>query len=197
MNIKIAKTMLILCVVYMIGFYILKFIFPEQLLLVVTDPNIIHFGTLVQERMWATHIVWFISTFTSYYLFSSACRGSFKLNWKQLIILLVATTIDFCAVEFFPDLLTHTSISLMLLIALLFKGKMSYTVISFVIHGYLSQFLFSIRGFDTIILMINPINAIVFTMECWVWMVLLALIFYLKEKKNGSLCSTISQQDGR
>ena len=49
MNIKIAKTMLILCIVYIVAFYILKFIFPEQLLLVVTDPNILKVGQFLES----------------------------------------------------------------------------------------------------------------------------------------------------
>ena len=50
MNKRIAKTLLILCIAYIVGYYILKFIFPEKLLLVVTDENIIRLGTIIDSN---------------------------------------------------------------------------------------------------------------------------------------------------
>lgn len=52
MNYKIAKTMLVLCVVYLIGFYILKFIFPELLLLSITSPIMIRLGDDCVYDIW-------------------------------------------------------------------------------------------------------------------------------------------------
>ena len=195
MNLKIAKTMLIICFVFIVAFYILKLIFPAQLLFIITDQNVLTFGNLIQERIWATHLLGVATTFVAYYLFVCAARGSFKLNWKQAIILIVATVIDFAVSEFYPPLMTHTSTSLMLLCAWLCKGKLSYTAVSFVLHGYLSQFLFSIRGFETVMTKINIASGLILMIEGWVWLVLLSLIFYLKEKKNGSFFTTISKQD--
>ena len=92
-----------------------------------------------------------------------------------------------------PNLYTHTAISMMLILATIFKGKLAYTTISFVIHGYLSQFLFSIRGFETILLNYNLVSGIALMVECYVWLIILALFFNLKEKNNGEFSSTISK----
>ena len=197
MNIKIAKTMLILCIIYIVAFYILKFIFPEQLLLVVTDPNILKFGSFIESSIFIKIAYWVITGFTTFYLFASASKGSFKLKWYEILYVLGATTINILVTTYLPDLMVHTSTSLMLLLAWLCKGKLSYSVITFVIHGFLSQFLFSIRGFETVIMNINTASGLILTIEGYVWMIILGLVFYLKEKKDGIHTSTISQQNGK
>lgn len=194
MNIKIAKTLLVLCIIYIIGFYILKYIFPEYLLLTITDENILRFGAFIEKSIVTTYLLNLITTFVTFYLFVAACKGQFKLSLFELVILLLAVAVNFAITEFVPSLMAHTSTSLMLLLALITKGKMINSIITFIVHGYLAQFLFSIRGFDTIITEINIASGVVLAIETYVWLFLFALIFYLKEKKNGTLCTTISRQ---
>ena len=196
MNIKIAKTMLALCIIYIVGFYILKFIFPDTLLLVVTDPTILKFGQFVESWKGYTHIIQTLSTFLTLYLFTSASRWCFKLKWYHALYLLGGTVITNLILYLLPELYTHVSISIMLLLAMLMKGKLSYTAITFSIHGLLSQFLFSIRGFETIVMKYNMASDLALAIECYVWLVLLALLFYLKEKKNGRISTTIPKQNG-
>lgn len=193
MNIKIAKTMLILCIIYIMGLYILKFIFPEQLLLVITDDNILKFGEFIESWTGYVHIIQMLSTWITLYLFTSASKGNFKLKWYHVIYLTCGTIISNLILYIYPSLYTHISTSIMLLLAMLMKGKLSYTAITFSIHGLLSQFLFSIRGFETIIMKYNMASGLVLATECYVWLVLLALLFYLKEKKNGRISPTISK----
>jgi hypothetical protein len=76
----------------------------------------------------------------------------------------------------------------MLLSAVVAKGNLKYATISFVLHGYLSQFLFTIKGFETVVMFVNPLSGFVFSTESNFWLILLALIFYFKENnKNGTL----------
>lgn len=193
MNKKIASTLLILCIIYIAGFYILKFIFPEQLLLVVTDPNVLKFGKFVESSAIVSYIYYFISTFVTFYLFVCASRGNFKLKWYEALYIIIAVVINNLVTDYLPDLAVHTSTSIMLLLALLCKGKLLYAIPTFIVHGYLSQFLFSIRGFETIILNINVASGLVLSLECYVWLICFGLIFYLKEKKDGKNSSTISK----
>ena len=195
MNIKIARTMLILCIVYIVAFYVLKFIFPEQLLFAITDQTVLDAGEFIESHRVVYYAAQGIFTFITLYFFACASCARFKMKWYELIYLVVGAAVTNLVLYFAPDLYTHTSISVMLLIALLCKGKLGYTVISFIIHGFLSQFLFSIRGFETIIMEINTASAMILTIEGWVWLTILGLIFYLKEKKNGRMVTTISQQN--
>lgn len=185
MNIKIARTLLILCIVYIVAFYVVKFIFPDFLLLQITDTNVLNFGNFIESGIVYKYIYYMVSTFLTFYLFICASRGSFKLNWKELIYLLIATALCKAVNELIPELYVHTSTSCMFLLAFLCKGKLSYSAITFTIHGFLSQFLFSIRGFETIISKINIASGFILSIECYSWMLILSLLFYLKEKKNG------------
>lgn len=192
MNKKIAKTLLILCVSYIVGYYILKFIFPEQLLLVVTDPNIIRLGTFVQSNIIVENIFRILTSFITYYLFSCACTGRFKFKWYEFLIILAFAIISRLCAIYLTNLYTHTSISIMLLLPTILKGKLLYTSTSFILHGYLSQFLFSIRGFETILTHYNLVSGIVLMIEGFVWLIILTIVFNLKEDKNGSI-ATISK----
>lgn len=195
MNIKIARTMLILCIVYIAAFYVLKFVFPEYLLLAITDANVLKVGAFIEAHKVIYYIAQGLSTFITLYFFACASSARFKIKWYELIYLIIGAAITNLVLYFAPSLYTHTSISIMLIIAMLFKGKLAYTVISFVIHGFSQQFLFSIRGFETIIMDINTASAIILTIECYVWLIILGLIFYLKEKKHGRMGTTLSKQN--
>ena len=188
MNKKIAKTLLILCIAYMIGYYILKFIFAEQLLLVITDPNIIRLGKLIDGNVIYKYIFNLVTTFMTLLLFVFSSTGRFKLKWYEFMYVVLGTIICKLCAQFTPDLYTHTSISIMFLLALVCKGSLLYSVTSFTIHGYLSQFLFSIRGFETIMTKFTTATAIALMIECYMWLLILSLFFNLKENKNG--CST-------
>ena len=192
MNYKIAKTMLVLCIVYLVGFYILKFIFPELLLQTITSPTVLRLGEMMSKFVLLEFVLMFISNFLTFFLFSCASSGNFKFNRKQYAVILSATVINIIFVIFVPNLYTHTSISLMLICALVCKGKLKYTTISFVLHGYLSQFLFLIRGFESIVVQANAISGFLISSEGFVWLSLLAIIFYFKERKeNGSLVASV------
>lgn len=198
MNIKIAKTLLVLNIVYIVAFYIIKFMFPDFLLLQITDPNVLKLGSFIESSKVTSEIYYFLSTFLTFYLFVCASTGKFKRKWYELIYIAVAVIINNLTTDFFPELCVHTSTSLMFLLALLCKGKMLYSVPAFVTYGYLSQFLFSIRGFEAIILNINIASGIILGLECYVWLFLFSLLFYLKESKdNGKNSTTIPEQVGR
>lgn len=87
MNIKIAKTLLTLSIIYIVGFYVIKFIFPDFLLLQITDQNILSLGRFIESNEIFLRIYYCLSTFLTFYLFVCASRGNFKLNWKELIYL--------------------------------------------------------------------------------------------------------------
>lgn len=191
MNIKVAKTLLILCIVYIVGFYILKFAFPEKLILVITDPNILQFGKFIESNAVYLEIYYILSTYLTFYLFASASSGRFKKKWYELIIIAVAVTINELVSIYMPNLMVQTSTSLMLLVALLCKGNLLYTTITFIIHGYLSQFLFQIRGFDTIIYETNVATSFVLSSEGYIWLVICGLVSFLTDQNNGESTSTI------
>lgn len=184
MNYKIAKTMLVLCVVYLIGFYILKFIFPELLLQTITSPTVLRLGKFVDSNKFTYHLLRIITAYLTYFLFVCACTGRPAFKLKDQIYILCGVAVAKVVLEFMPELYTHTSISIMLLLSLLCGGNLFRTTITFVLHGFLSQFLASIRGIETVFIHINSMSGLLLNLEAYVWLISLAIIFYFKEKKK-------------
>lgn len=192
MNYKVAKTMLCLCVAYLIAFYVLKFFFPEMLLQTITHPTLLRLGEFMNQYPFTTVIFQFISSSLTFYLFACAGSGRFKFTTVEFVFLGIIVIANNVVYYILPELYTHTCTSLMLLSAVVAKGNLKYTTISFVLHGYLSQFLLSIRGFETITLYFNAISGFLINLEGFVWLALLSIIFYLKENnKNGTLASSV------
>lgn len=191
MNYKIAKTMLILCVVYLIGFYVLKFAFPDLLLQSITSPTMLQLGKFLSTHSWFDFIFRTITTFVPIYLFACASTGRFKFSWLEMAYIIIGTLVCRLVAIFAQQFYTHTSTAVMFLVAMLCKGKLTYATITFTIHGYLTMLLTSIRGFETIIFMLNTINGFMLALEAYMWEILLAIIFNIKEKKQNGLHSTV------
>ena len=195
MNDKIAKTMLGLCIGYLSVFYVLKFFFPELLIQVISSPALIRLGEFIGIWVGFEYIVRIISNYIVFYLFACASTGKFKFKYWQFLAILGFVIINNIIFDILPSLYTHTSISLMFITALICEGKMLYSTISFVLHGYLSQFLLAIRGFESVMIYVNAVSGILFNLEAFIWLILLSIIFYLKEKQqNGRLCTPLHQQ---
>jgi hypothetical protein len=194
MNYKIAKTMLGLCIGYLSVFYILKFFFPQILVQTISHPTLIRLGEVFAQHQWTVIIFQIITSSIAFYLFACAGSGRFKFSKFELIGLGILVGLNNIIYYLIPSLYTHTCTSLLFISALIVKGKLKYATISFVIHGYLTQFLTTIRGFDTVIMYINPISGFMLSTEANVWLLLLSIIFYFKEKKYGSLGSPLCEQ---
>ena len=191
MNYKIAKTMLILCVVYLVGFYILKFILPSVLLQTITNPTILRLGEFMSKYKIFELIFKTLSSFIVIFLFTCASCGKFKFTCLEIVYIACGTIACRIVAVFVPTFYTHTSTAMMFIVAMLCKGKLSYATISFTIHGYLSMFLFEIKGFESVVLFINNISGFMLALEGYFWLILLATLFNIKENKNG-LVTTIS-----
>ncbi len=199
MNYKIAKTMLGLCIIYLVVFYIIKFIFPTFLIQTITSPSLINLGISINKYKFLSIFIMLVCSYLTFYLFAFASSGRFKFSWYEFVIIGAFMLANYFVTIFLPELYTHTSTASMLIIALIVKGKLSYTAISFTIHGYLSQFLMSIRGFETVIVQIQQagvLSSFVMCLEIYVWLLLLGIIFYFKENKiYGNNGTPLSQQE--
>lgn len=185
MNIRVAKTMLALCTVYLAIFYILKYFFPDVFLLQVSNPGVLKFGNLVQNHIVLLYLYYTVSTGLTYYLYNCACCGRFKFKIREIVYLAVATVSSIVVSHFVSTAgYTHIATCLMLILPLLCKGSFRNTVLAFVIHGTLSQMLFKIRGFEEVIGYVNIASGFLLSTDCYIWLVLLATIHYLKEEKH-------------
>lgn len=194
MNYRIAKTMLGLCVIYLVAFYILKFAFPEILIQAITHPTLLRLGEFLRIWRGFDYIIQLMTSFVTFYLFACASSGKFKYSLRQWITLCIIVIMCNLIFYLLPEIYTHTCISLMFVTALFLDGNLKYATISFSIHGFLSQFLLSIRGFETIMMYFNAVSGILINLEGFIWLILLSIIFHIKEKNNGTLSSPLCKQ---
>lgn len=182
MNKKISITLLILLIAYSVAFYVIKYAYPEILLNFVVSDNVIKFGNFLESWKGFEIIYKILSSFLTLYLFACACCGRFKFKWYEFLYIAIATILNRLVIQFLPELYTHTSISIMLILSALLKGDILNTAISFAVHGYLSQFLLKIRGFETILVKYNLASGIMLSFEMFVGLLVLALVFKLRRK---------------
>jgi hypothetical protein len=131
-------------------------------------------------------------------LFCCASKGEILKDKKYFLYISIGILVNEMFYYFLPDLYTHSSISIMLSLSFFCGGKFSYTLFSFIVHGYLSQFLLSIRGFETIIVNIPQsllLGSFILGCEIYFWLIILAILFYFKEKKNGFNSASLPQQE--
>lgn len=185
MNYKIAKTMLALCIFYLLGFYVLKLFFPELLLQAITSETVLRLGEFINSSKVIETIFQCVTIYATLYLFVCASTGRFAFNGLCFVFILVGTILTEVIALCLPQFYTHASISIMFILALICGGKLLNATISFTLHGFLSQLLLSIRGFETVLTKINAISGLLLTTEAFVWLVVLTIIFNIKEKENG------------
>lgn len=196
MNRKLSLSLLALCSAYLIAFYIIKFAFPEWLLLQVTHPAIVRVGQFFQSSIWLMKSFQIFTTFVTFYLFVCAARGKFSLTLYEALYILAASVINKVVTIYLVEYAVHTSTSLMFLLVVLCKGKIQYAVPSFVVYGYATQMMLKIRGFATILKTFSVATGTILGIEAWVWLFVFTLIFKMKEDKNNGLCTTIYRKDG-
>lgn len=168
-------------------FYVLKFIFPSLLIQAITSPTLLRLGEFFNLWIGFPIILNYLTTLLTLYLFTCASIGQFVKNKHNFAVIISGTILISLFYYLIPSLYTHACSSIMLLVAFLCKGKFLYCIVSFAIHGFLSQFLFAIRGFETIITRIESIgvvSALVLGLEGCLWLIILATLFYFKEKNN-------------
>jgi hypothetical protein len=195
MNYKIAKTMLTLCSLYLFAFYIIKFFYPELLIQVIASPTLIKLGEFLNLWQGFSVILNVMGETIVLYLFCCAGKGQIVKEQRHFVYIVIGIILNALVYYFLPELYTHTSIVIMLALSYLCGGKFNYTLFTFIAHGYLSQFLLSIKGFDTVIVNVPQamlLGSFILGCEIYFWLIILATLFYFKENKNGFNCTPLS-----
>lgn len=183
MNRKVFITVLILSIIYLAAFNVLKYVFPETFILCLTGTEFMTAGQFIDSSpilYWACS---YICSCVSLYIYSCCCAGKKYLNLYETLCVLLASALTHVSTLYFGMFSTHTTICVMLFLALVCKGKLLNTVITFAIHGYLQLSILLVRGYEVILPVMNSAINLVFILETWFWLLTIYCIFNLKEKK--------------
>lgn len=181
---KVFITMLSLVIGVMVAYYVLKFLFPEKFLLMITDPNILRFGEFLETHKIFDTIFSIIMSFVTLYLFACGSASKTHLNWWKTLIVLGVATFNVLLAQYWTDFFLHISIVSMFFCASLEDCKLRPATLIFSIHGFLQLFLLKIRGFDSILPVMNKAVVHTLGMENLIWLVLFYIIFNFKKEKK-------------
>lgn len=186
MNKRVLQTSIIL-VVGMLAFqYILKIFFPQELVMVITNPRIIQFGNWVDKNSIALELFAFTTSLITYYLFLCAACKKWKLNKRETLITVSVVAAIQIIVYFEPDFIMILSIMGMLGLACYLKANFKTTIIVFSIHTISQALSIKIRGLMFLLPDVNYATIFCLGLECWLWLLLLYFTNnYKKEKLNG------------
>lgn len=182
MNKNVIRTLLCLTIIYLIVWYVLKFFFPEQFVLQISNPNLIKIGNFIDNNIILKHLCPAITSFATYYLYLCATLQLKKLRLKHIISILIVIGLSIIVNIFQFGILSYYHIIAMVILPSFFKGDSKNLAIVFSCH-FLCQYLsLSIRNISSMMLSFDFMSGFIMTLECYGWLFLFYLYFNYKEK---------------
>ena len=172
MNKRLFQSMIYLVIGFLIGCYVLKFIFPEQFVLFVQNRKLIDIGYYIDIHPLAFYSFGILTSFTTYWLFCCAVCKKLYLSKKECFIVLIAVIGSIFITLIDVQLSTHYSVFSLIFIAYLFKAEFKETLIVFGIHGLAQAISLSIRDLTTYMINFDSLSFLVLTLECYLWLIL-------------------------
>lgn len=186
MNKNVIKTLLVLTILYLAVWYVLKFFFPEQFVLQISNPNLIKIGNYVDSNVILKHLCPAITSFATYYLYLGATLKQKKLNWKHIVTILIVIGLSIIVNISQFGILSYYHIFAMIILPAIFNGNSKNIAIVFSAHLLCQYLSLSIRNISSMMMCINSVLVLVMALECYAWLFLFYLYFNYKEiLKNG------------
>lgn len=183
MNKKVLKTMIALVIVFLVACYILKIFFPEQFVMVIQNKNLVKIGTYVDNHLWLYIMLSVVTNFITYWFYLCAVTRKWKLNWKEIIAVLIVIGLTQGLYEVDPTISSGISISSMVLLPGIFKAKALDIGVVFSIHSMSQLLSTSIRGLPMLLTSVNYMTILLMTIECYFWLLLFYLYYNYKKEK--------------
>lgn len=186
MNKKVFISMLVLTVVFLVGLYVAKIFFPNEFIMVIENAQLIKIGNYIDSHKWLYYICCGITAFITYYLYCCACCGRYKFKLYEILII-IAVVVIVRALSFYNNILaTAIEMSAFMFLPTIFKGKLFNCGVSFTIHCIAQTLSLSIRNLPLYLTNINFITTLLMTLDCYLWLVLLGIIFNYKKKETNN-----------
>lgn len=184
MNKKVFATMLVLCIAFLTGLYVLKIFFPQDFVMVVSNENIVNIGNFIDSQQWLYIIVCSITSFITYWLFMCACKHEKTLNLKETILVVIFIVLARVVNFFDANIATHISIITFFVIPLICKFDLKVSVIVYVVHGLAQILSLSIRSLPMYLTSVNFATMFLLGIESYLWLLLFYIIYNYKNKKE-------------
>lgn len=166
--------------------YLLKLIVPQFVVEVAQIDSIVSIGRYIDTHKWAWYLASFVVSFITYYLTCCACCKKTKLNYKEIIMVIVTILVLFAIREFLPTQYTSANISSIVLLPFLMKADFKATVILFVSTNFLQTITLDIRGLALIVTDYNFATSLILTIDYYILLSLLYFYFNFKINKENT-----------
>lgn len=179
-------SMLVLVGVFLAAMYILKGFYPQEFVLAVENQTIINIGKYIDSHGWLYTVCCMFTSFITYWLYICASSHRLFLKWYECVILLIASLgIRLIGLYVDTDLRTVISMCSFFVLPAVMGCDLKTLSVVYTVHS-ISQFLtLKIRNLPLFFTNIpNFVNMILLTLECYMWLVLMYIIFNYKKGEN-------------
>lgn len=185
MNKSVLRTMLVIIICMLAFEYILKFFVPQEFVLIVSNPNLIKFGTFLDTHKIFYYLFCCGTSFITYFLFTCACSRRKKLNWKYYLAFIILYCISQILTEHAYQLLTPFLVCSMIGLAFISNSNMKDFTIVFIVHTVAQNLSLEIRNIARYVMSFNVITGTLLTSECYLWLLLMYILncYNIKERE--------------
>lgn len=192
-NKRLYISMLILTIVFLIFMYVVKIWYPEQFVMAIENERIVKIGEYIDNHKWLYYICCGIPAFITYWLYLCAVSHRLYLKWYECLyicITIVGLRILNCYDTTISNILSWSSF---VFLPALCKGQMKECGIVFTTHTLAQGLSIRIRNLPIYFTNINYLTSILMTIECYLWLILMYIIFNIKgdNKKMGLICPPV------
>lgn len=175
-------SMLVLVGVFLVSMYVLKGFYPQEFVLAVENQTILSIGEFIDSHLWLYYICCGITSFITYWFYLCACSHRWSLKWYENLIVLLTVVASILISIKDQTLFTVFSTTSFVFLPAICKGDMKTCGIVFTIHSFSQIFSLKIRNLPLFFTNIpNFISTILLTFECFLWLVLMYVIFNYKK----------------
>lgn len=196
MNKKVFISMLLLCICFLTGLYVLKGFFPEEFMMSIQNDKLITIGTFIDNHRLLYCLVYFVSGLISDYLYFGAVCRQVKLNWKLLLIIIIydlmfAGLYAFGSAQLILELsniIIALSSTYMIFVPMLFTKEIRPLSITYTANAISQLLSLSIRSLPLLLITSNILTTLLMSIECYFWLLLCFIIFNYKGRKRDGNC---------
>ena len=164
--------------------YVLKIFFPQEFMMSIQNERTIEIGTFIDSHVWLNYLCSGITSFIVYWLFCCAVSKKLYLNIKETIIIILTVIIIRLVGVFDNNMASILMWTSFMFLTALCKGDLKIGAFVFTTHSILQGLSINIRNLPMYLTSINSIISILMVMECYLWLVLMYIIFNYKKKEN-------------
>jgi hypothetical protein len=192
MNNKVLKAMIALVIIFLSALYIVKIFFPEQFVMSIETKALINIGTYIDNHKWSYFMIQFvIGCLFDYMYFGSVCK-KFKLHWSLFIVIFLynigfSSFYTFGSVNLIikmSNIIVAIASCYMILVPMFYTKELKPLSITYCVNAISQLLSLNIRGLSLLMTNANSLIMVLMSLECYLWMFLLLMLFNYKNKKE-------------